>query len=222
MRRFWSMGSAAFIALAVSAIAAGPASAAKLTLSEDGTALAPGDVFEAYGDESPFVSTSSGEIECPYGFVRNGIELAVETNSASKDELKPLRLYGGSGEVCRSFTGNAWPSLESLGGPVTVRANNKASAGPSSLAIEFEHVTYKEVEHYGVDCVYSTKHLSGFNTATATRQPLVIELEGKLKLDRSSSSPGAEHLCPKTAEVGLRYAYTESSEREYETIEEQV
>jgi hypothetical protein len=207
--------------LAMSGIAAGIASAAKLTLSEGGAVLATGAFFEAYGYNSLSVNTSLGAIECEYYFVQTHMELNVVTNSKGTDELEIGRVNGGGQEACRSFTGNAFFHLESLDGPLKLRASGKATTGAVALLIEFEHVTYQEERYSDVECFFSAKRLTGSNTATTNRQPLAIELEGQLKLDRSLSSENAKHICPKTAELSMSFPLTENEEGE-EEIEEQL
>jgi hypothetical protein len=217
MRRMVIFSVALVAFLASVAAAAGSASAARLTLSSGGEALATPDAFEAEGLDSLEVTTSKGSLECEEYFRRSGLELQVLTNAKGTDELAVDRLFGDYQEPCRSFTGNASFDLESLSGPLKLRANTKATAGAATLLIVYEHLEY----HNNVECFYSATSLKGSNTASATRQELAIELGGKLKLDSSRSSQDAKQLCPNTAELSWSLPLTEEVESE-EVVEAQT
>jgi hypothetical protein len=208
--------------LAASAAAAGSASAEKLTLSEGGTALEAGNTFEIYGFDNLFVTTSEGAIECPTSFAGTALEVSVLTNSKGLDEVQIKHIYGGNlPEPCRSFTGNAGVSLESLGAILRLRATGKAAVGPVVLLIHFEHEEYQGIRYSNIQCVYKAFRLHGTNTATTTLQKLRIELEGKLALDGSLSSEKAKHLCPAEAGMSLSLPSTQN-EVENEVIDEQT
>ncbi|HTW42918.1 MAG TPA: hypothetical protein VMD79_11450 [Solirubrobacteraceae bacterium] len=214
MHRKAIAGVALAVLLAINAAAVSTASAAtKLTLSENGAALAPGTIFEGYGSFG--VVTSEGV--CSSG--GDSLEVSVVTNSKRKDELA-IYNYNAEFETCESDTGNAVGGLRSLGGTLDLGANGKVSGGPVALVIGFEHIEYKDRRYEDVECWYVGKRLTGTSTATTSRQKLSIELEGEVKLDPSLSSPKAKHLCPKTAEWGLSLPVTENEEGEL--IEEQT
>jgi hypothetical protein len=190
-------------AFAIVAIAAGTASAARLTLSSVGEILAPGVAFEAYGVNGISVSTSKGSLECEEYFRRTGLDLTVLSNAKGTDELQIDGVFGSEEEPCRSFTGNAGFALDSLGGPLKLRTSGKATTGRVLLLIHYEHAEYEERGYRDVECFYAAAALKGSNTATPARQLLEIELGAELKLDSSISSENAKHICPKTAEVSM-------------------
>jgi hypothetical protein len=223
MKRIGIVALALGATLAMSAMATGTASATKLTLSEGGAALLPAKTFEAFGqDRNLFVTTSLGPLECRRLIGENGLEASVVSNSKATDELQITRLFEGEEEEsCESYTGNARFYLESLTGPLKLRANGRATSGPVELYIEYEHVTVGEETYGAVECYFSSGRLTGTNTATATKQRLEIELEGKLALDRHKGFD-AKRLCPKTAEMSISLPFTENEEGEREVIEEQT
>ena len=130
MSRSTVAGALVVLLLALGATASG-ASAAKLTLSDGGVALAPGaPIYTDHG--SIRVYTSEGSIACsPEPEVE--LDLGVVTNSKGSDELG---LEGGlreSQETCRSFTGNADVFLDSLGSFLKVNAKGHATVGCTRL-----------------------------------------------------------------------------------------
>jgi hypothetical protein len=222
MHRMTIVGVALVAMLAVGAAAASTASATKLTLSRNGTALAPGEAIEFTGGYDNFeVTTSRGSLKCE-DFEQTGFEVSVITNSKGVDELEMGRLFGERAGPCKSFTGNAFINLASIGGPLKLRANGKATAGQTSLVVEFEHLEYQGVPYHDVECVYAHGMLTGTNTATPVREKLEVQLEAGLKLDGSRGSVNAKHICPKTAgfSLGLPDAFNEEGGRAF--IEEQV
>ena len=177
------VGAAVIALLASSMLAAGGASAAKLTLSEDGSALAPGAFVEMFGYDAISYEPSDGYLQCGEDFTRTEMQLSVTTNAAGRDELQLESFFEGNQEVCESFTGNAVTDL-GVGGPVDLRAGGKATTGAARLYVEYEHI---EGEH-DVECIYTAKHLKGANTATPTRQQLALEFGGKLTLTRRAAT----------------------------------
>jgi hypothetical protein len=212
---------AAVAAALLAALGATSASAAVLTLSEGGAPLVPGDTFEVTGIGNVEVHTSSGSLGCSGvsgGY--NGLELSLTTNASAKDEAQIEYLVGRRAENCHSFTGNAFVTLQSIAGPLVLRASGKASAGAVGVTVEFEHIAYREDgrEHYGpVYCEYGGKKLTGTNNATTTREALSIELAGKMQL-----AEGSPKGCPKKAEVFLSLPFSSNLSGEEATIEEQT
>jgi hypothetical protein len=218
MRRIKAMGLAVGAALAISAIATGTASAAKLTLTEGGSALAPGAFFEIVGEGAMSFETSEGTIECDNTFESSALEVEVVTNSKGNDELRIARFSGNSEDGCESFTGNASAELN-VSGPLRLRGSGRATTGPVSARIHFLHVFPEDQE---ADCVYTAGHFDGTNPATPTPHPLSLALAGLLKLNRADSSAEAKRLCPKTTEVELSLPDTENGALETEMIDEQT
>jgi hypothetical protein len=226
MQRAPAVGGTLAVVLAICAVAASSASATQLTLTEGAVTLAPGDVFETFGfpgfdTENLFIETSDGLIECSEPQRDTDLEVAVVSNSRARDELKIDQQSGGPEEACRSFTGNAFASA-SIGGPIKLGANGKATAGGAGASVVFEHITIdrgtpSEREFEGFECDYAAGKLRGTNSASATSGPLRIELGGKLKLDGASF--GLKHACP-TASIELELPQTESDERGFGVIEE--
>ncbi len=199
------IASLAVVALfAVSATTAATASAKRLILSESGIALAPGAAVEPYGVDNFDVTLSTGRVECEDRFHETGLQASVSTNSLPRDELQIDRALGGNQEPCHSEgRGNAVIVLEAIAGPLKLLATGKASAGPVSVLVEYEHVRYREAAYEDFECFYTRKALKGANTATVARQKLEIELGGKLALDVTRSSVNARHICSKTADMTL-------------------
>jgi hypothetical protein len=216
MNRAVVAGTFFLLLLALGATASG-ASAAKLTLSEGGVALAPGETI--YAEKGRIeVETSNGPIECSF-VPEVDLTLSVVTNSKTRDELGINRLSERQ-ETCRSFTGNAEIHLESLGSFVKVTAEGKSIAGLyPTLKLLFEHVEYQGTRYEGVECVYRRERLPGTNTATPNLQALQIAFEGKLRLRPLLSSAKAGHLCPAEANLSISLPLIES---ETAVIEEQT
>jgi hypothetical protein len=191
------------LVLAVGAAPAG-ASAAKLTLSEGGVALVPGQ--NVYGEEGQlYVEPSQGWVECSFG---PEVELysSLATNSKASDELRVTGVHEREAE-CRSYTGNVEVALDSLGSTLKINTKGKATVGQDpTLELLFEHVLYQGNFHPNISCVYQRGSLHGTSTATPTREPLQIGLEGTLSLRAASSSPEAHRLCPADAEVSVAFA----------------
>lgn len=206
--------------LAINATAASTAWAKSLVLSVGGTVLVPTDSFESFGEHSLAVTTSSGSVNCENYFSRTGLEVGLLANSRASDELQIARIIGGNQEPCRSFTGNAQIDLQSLAGPLKLRANGKASAGAIALLIAFEHIEFHGNHYESVDCMFAHKSVSGSNSATTVPQALEVALEATLALDVSRSSLHAKKLCPKKAEVSFTLPLTENEVGE--EVEEHV
>jgi hypothetical protein len=209
----------AAVASAVAAVAVAGASATSasammpLTLTEGSRTLSAGETFYMYGGQA-YVDTSDGTLECEEN-PRMEAELTPEGNAKPTDELNIDDLHGGYFGPCRSYTGNADPSV-SLGGTLSLHGNGRTKGTSVGLEITYEHVLYKEEWEYGVECVYSHK-LVASNTATATPEPLGLSFEQTMSLDRMASSPEAKHLCPSSATLSLDFPTFES---EYGTIDE--
>lgn len=223
MSRSTVAGALLVLSIALGATASG-ASAAKLTLSEGGVALAPGAPIFAEGG-SIQVFTSEGAIQCS---PEPELELSfgVVTNSKGSDELGLKRLSENQ-ETCRSFTGNAEVLLESLGSFLKVNAKGEATVGlHPSLTLVFEHEEYAGTRYEGIECDYGRERLRGTNTATPSPQALQIAFEGALSLHEAFSQFGAvplsktkaHHLCPE-AELSISLP---SIEGETGVIEEQT
>jgi hypothetical protein len=220
MRRIRIMGLALVVVLAVSAAAASAASASRLILSEeDGTALPLGQEILFSGRENLTVESSAiAECKTPEYY---SMELysTLDRSSRPKDEVKfkTGRLVGGVEEPtevaleCRVETGYAFVDWRPGGEILTLGANGKARLRPMSIGVLFEIYNYGRIEE--VPCSYSKGTVSGTNTATATRQPLTVELDGTLT---RRSSPRA---CPKTMHVSLSLPYIETYEGK---IEEEI
>jgi hypothetical protein len=209
MRRIKVVGLAVIAVLAMSVTTTGAASAAKLTLSEGGVALAPGDYFELWGSNNLGVSTSDESIECPDD-PYTGLDVNVLTSSKGMDELEIESMFG-TGLACRSEFGNADVYLGSIGKTLKLRSNGKASSGAASMSIDYEWVEYHEQRYDDVSCSFTAKRLTGSNTATASRQGLEVGLGGEFRLESASSSDSehAKRLCPKTAGLELSLPNTE-------------
>ena len=225
MHRTRTAGVALAIALAIGATAASTASATKLILSKSGVPLVPGEYIEFGGGYNNLeVTTSLGPLECN-DFVQSGLEADVTTDPKAVDKLEPVRLLDPSVGPCRSFTGNAEIDLASVGGPLKLRANGSATAGSTSLLVEYEHIDSEGGAYRNVECFFTHGTMAGTNSATPVREMLDVELGADLKLDRTRSSINAKHICPKTASVILRLPFAFNEEggkggREY--IEEQL
>jgi hypothetical protein len=164
------------------------------------------------------VTLSTGSVECEDFSHRTGLEASVSTNSVAKDELQLYPVLGGNQEPCHSSAGgNAVVVLETIAGPLKLRATGKASTGPVVVLVEYEHVRYHEVPYEDVECFYTHKTLKGTNTDTVARQKLEVELGSKLALDVARSSVNAKHICAKTADMTLSL-----DSYEYGVIEEQT
>lgn len=221
MSRSTVAGALLVLSLALGASASG-ASAAKLTLSEGGVALAPGSpVFAEEGRIQVF--TSEGAIECsPEPELE--VFFRVVTNSKGSDELGIERL-SESQETCRSFTGNAEVLLQSLGSFLKLNAKGQASFGlHPSLTLVFEHEEYAGTRYEGIECDYGRERLRGTNTATPSPQALQIAFEGALSLHEAFSRNGAvqlskakaHHLCPE-AELNVSFPSIENGAIEEQT-----
>jgi hypothetical protein len=219
MRRIKVAGLALVAVLAAGAMATDTASAAKLTLSEGGVALLPGDYFEMWGTENLQVSTSEGSPEC--NDPSTGLEVSVLTNSKNTDELRIEHLFGTE-LVCRSDFGNTYVYLRSLGNTLKLRSNGKASSGEVALDIVYEQIEYHEQRYEGVTCSFPGKHLTGTNTASTSRQRLEVQLGGELRLDSAGSSENAKHLCPKTADIDLSLPKNENHSEAFGEVEAQT
>jgi hypothetical protein len=219
MRRIKVAGLALVAVLATGAMATDTASAAKLTLSEGGVALLPGDYFEMWGSENLQISTAEGSPECNDPIT--GLEVSVLSNSKNTDELRIEDLFGTE-LVCRSGFGNTYVYLRSLGNPLKLRSNGKASSGEVALDIVYEQIEYHGERYEGVSCSFPGKHLSGTNTATTGRQRLEVHLEGALRLDTAGSSENARHRCPKTADIDLSLPRNENHSEAFGEVEEQI
>jgi hypothetical protein len=188
---------------------AGEASAARLTLSEGGVALAPGD--RMYAEEGRIeVNTSAGPIECPFSPLQVALYLSVVTNSKGKDELEINGLHERQFEPCRSFTGNTDVVLRSLGSFVKLDAEGNATAGWNpTLELLFEHEEHQGGRYENVECLYRRERLPGTSTATPSPQALQLEFDGVLPLRPALSSAKARDLCPAEAEPNISWPYIE-------------
>lgn len=192
--------------LLAGALAAGTASATVLTLSDAGTPLAPGGEFALFGDEGNVsVETPSEFLDCEFSAAT--LFISVLTNSKHSDSLEVQDTSGGEGDPCESANGNAFVMLGQLD-RLTLRASGGATAGPAGLVIEYEHVHYRERPGHRegsepVSCVYSAKKLTGTNTATATKQPLEVDVGAELKLSEVIASHQSKGLCPKHASLDV-------------------
>jgi hypothetical protein len=218
-----SVTCAALLALlAVSATASSSASAEKLTLSEGAAALEVGNTFWLYGFHNLFVTTRG--LECETSSPGAVVGVSVLSNSKGRDELQIGRIEGGRLPApCRSFTGNAFVALESLGEVLRLRATGEATVGPVDLLVGFEHEDYNGFRYFDIQCTYTRVRLSGTNTATGTAQKLHVNFEGTLPLNASRSSVKARRLCPGEVEMSLSLPFTENEQGEHpEVVEEQV
>jgi len=215
MRRIAMTCLALVALLVVTGAVASTAVAQRLTLSEAGTALQPGSTFELVGQDL-LVTTSRGALECETFFQPPRLAVSLLTNSQGRDELQIKRLENAFRQPCRSYTGNAAFFLESLGEVLTLRATGIATAGPVALLIRYEHVEFQE----DVECFFTGNRVTGSNSATATVQPLEVELGGTLKLDPSRSSVNAKNVCP--AEAGIDFSLPSTESELGEVIDEQV
>lgn len=199
---------------------ASAASAAKLTLSQGGVALAPGQAVFAE-DGQIQVNTSDGPLECPFGALEANLELSVVTNSRGKDELEVNRFHERELGSCRSFTGNSEARLGSVGSFLKLDADGTALTGLyPTLTLLFEHEEYAGLRYTDIECTYRRERLRGTNTATPALQRLQIDVGGKLTLHLPLSSPKARRLCPSDAEVSVSFPFIEGETGEL--IEEQT
>jgi hypothetical protein len=209
MRRMTSIGLLVVSVLAMSATTASAAPIPKLTLSQAGVALAPGDTFEVFGQNNVEVFTSIGNIECVESSLRNGLLLRDLTNSKWVDELEVVETTAFGGGECRGpeGIGEAEVNLR-WGAIVKLRANGKAGTGPVSLQLVFERVPY--------ECTFTAGQLTGSNNATSSPESLTLEYDHKLTLNKSASYPKG---CPKSAEL---FMFFTSNEGEEGIIDEQI
>jgi hypothetical protein len=202
VHRIATAGIALVMLLAISVAAAGTASAARLTLIEEGTAgtpLAPGDFLEARGEQAEvYLSPAGGHEGVGYlGCYKAGrvIEGYVVTNSKRHDEIE---LSGRELEAyCNYDTSNTGYRVS---GPLILRANGKATAGSVHLSIYFNFLFYHGQRWEAVLCEYSGRKMTGTDTATTTREYLEIELKGKLRREGNSFKTKS---CPITGEISL-------------------
>jgi hypothetical protein len=145
MRRATMLGFASVAALAISAIAVGSASAAKLTLTDHGEALKPGYEFQIYGNlpedfSFPETSDGGGLYECEGPRTEDQIDLEVVSNSQPTDELKIMSVeYEGIIQCVGTTTireARAFPYIYE-GGSIKLRASGRATM-PLTLGIEYE------------------------------------------------------------------------------------
>jgi hypothetical protein len=219
MRGIRIIGSALAVALIVAANVTATASAAKLTLSEGGVALAVGSRFAISGVDNLFIETSIGDVECvdiPEGAPTFGLYLEVITNAKGTDELGVLGPVRDP-EGCRGGPlGHA--TVQAFGlGLLKVRATGQATEGPVTFRIEWERGSGPEGH---AECFFESAKLKGANDATVGPQVLGVEFnEQRLKLDRSFVNSGE---CPKTATMSFFLPSSLSEEREEDSIEEQI
>ncbi len=223
MSRSTVAGALLVLSIALGATASG-ASAAKLTLSEGGVALAPGASISAEEGHIQ-VFTSEGSIECnPEPEIE--LSLGVVTNSKGSDELGLEGLFERQ-QTCRSFTGNAEVLLQSLGSFLKVNVKGQTTVGlHPTLTLVFEHEEYAGTRYEGIECHYGRERLHGTNTATPSPQALQIALGDPVSLHSAFSRYGAvslskanaHHLCPE-AELSISLPIING---EHGVIEEQT
>jgi hypothetical protein len=200
MRRITIAGLVLVIVLAMSATAAGTASAKRLILrSEEGTALALGDELVLSGRENLAVYSTDGLLsECRTAeYQEMNVYATLDEVSGKKDTVRFFDREPLSAETqigpCESDDGNAYAFFNWEHESLTLRANGKATLRPVSIAVNFEGV-----DRIGeLNCSYFKKALSGTNTATPTRQLLAVDLSGTLKRHESSRA------CPKAIHMSL-------------------
>jgi hypothetical protein len=200
MRRIKITGLAIVVMLAMSASAAGTASAAKvLTLidGETGAPLPAGETIELTGEDNFLIHTSSGSITCKSPYNNAGLELQVLTNSHLTDELLVQRgLKAWAEENCQSeLFGNIFIYVDR--GSLKLRSTGKATWKEAGLVIGFERNR--------IECGYSSHSLKGTNNATSSEEPLEVKFsDQKLKLNKGSSKE-----CPKEAELTVSFPSAE-------------
>jgi hypothetical protein len=218
MRRATMLGFASVAALAISAIAVGSASAAKLTLTDHGEALKPGYEFQIYGNlpedfSFPETSDGGGLYECEGPRTEDQIDLEVVSNSQPTDELKIMSVeYEGIIQCVGTTTireARAFPYIYE-GGSIKLRASGRATM-PLTLGIEYEA---REEEPR---CFYPSRKPAS-NNATTNPQPLDISFSHELRLARADSAK----TCPKRAGLQMGLAHTYDYEGEEELIDEQI
>jgi hypothetical protein len=223
MRRIGITGLALVIVLTVSTAAASTASASRLILREEnGTTLPLGQEIEFYGFGTFAVNSSSLNEECrlPTEYKEMQVYSTLDSNSRSKDKvsLKVGREVEGLVEgtevtlECAIEGGYAYVGWNPGGETLVLGANGQARLRRMSIRVLFTYGRYEEFE-----CSYSKDALSGTNTATATRQPLMGELSGTLKKVRDSP-----RACPKTMHVSLSLPKASESYGEGAFIEEEI
>jgi hypothetical protein len=219
MRRTTMLGLAAITVLAIGAVTAGSASAAKLTLTDHGEVLHPGYRFQIYGDlaEDFSFGTSDEDIsECAGSREQDQTYVEVVSNSQPTDELKILSVESGGYFQCVGYIGRterearAFPYIY-LGGSIKLRASGRATM-PLTLGIEYEA---REEEPR---CFYPSRKKPASNNATTSPQPLDISFNHELQVERADST----ETCPKRSGLEMSLAHTLDYEGEEELIDEQV
>jgi hypothetical protein len=194
MRRMTSLGLLVVSVLAMSATAASAAPIPKLTLSQAGVALAPGDTFEVFDQNNVEVLTSIGNIECPG---RNGLLLRDLTNAKWVDELEVAETTFFGGGECQGPEGIGEVLVNvGWGAIVKLRANGKAGTGPVSLQLVFERAPF--------ECTFTAGQLTGSNNATSSPESLTLEYDHKLTLNKSFSNGSG---CPKSAVLFMFFTH---------------
>jgi hypothetical protein len=221
MRRMTTVSLVSIAALALGGLTAGSASAAKLTLSNNGEPLPHGYEFFMSGEEGP-ISTPDGPISCAFngeGF-RKPVRFEVLTNEKPTDEvaiITPKEVIDETGLCGGEVHGHNRVVFitATMRSPLKLRASGKAT-----LEVQWEMVTAGEQREEGeaLRCVYD-KRPPATNDATETPQELGIGWNHTQRLDKAESE-GAE--CPKEFSASFTFDLTENYEGEGGTIDEQT
>jgi hypothetical protein len=199
------IGTAAAVALSTAAMAVGEASAATLTLSENGKPLAPGAKLELFGEQNVSITSSLGQLNCEQPGEGTGVKFRVVSNGAATDELAEEGDFGQILNPCPGIAGRVTLGFGPSDGMI-VRATGVATSLVPGLSAGFQGLV-KIGPNGGrkvfpeVVCSYVKPAARGTNTASATRKPLEIQF--------STNMPVAFHeppeACPKRthADVSL-------------------
>jgi hypothetical protein len=188
------------------------AASARLTLSQGGVPLPPGEQLEVFGKNNLSVRDSLANIECPGQPVDAGFLLEVATNSKTLDQANLVASGDGlfDGGHCRAERFGAAVISIIQSRPLKLRATGKATV----TAIVFRML----LEQNDVECFFKGT-LKGSNNATPVKEPLEIGFSGQ-KLNRDNAFANS-NLCPKSAEMTVSFDMSRTEEVE-EPIEEQL
>jgi hypothetical protein len=221
MQRFARFKLAALVLTALAALAAATAGNAVakpsvLLLTQKGTYLEPQSYFELEDNTGYTVGFKEGTVQCPTS-AEDGVVGLTQNNAERKDEIKLDVTVGG-------FTRDGCTSSTPLGSTAQVEAHTHGrlylgSNGKAELISEndISPPGNSEVsvywEHSLTNCVYKFVKLKG---AVIIGDPIMVQFS-KQKLKLTGTENGK--LCPKTAELSMKFDKTFYYSGEYYFIE---
>jgi hypothetical protein len=217
MRPIKMMGLALVVMLAIAAVGAGAASAAKtlhLTRKDGTEPLRPGDEFKMVNDGEWTVDAGGGAVTCTDDEEEQGLVGTLNTNNGKTDEIGNLLRFGqfsDGNRPCASsipalgpevfpsgieYNGDPFGTLD-LGSNLKAVLHAKSAVSPSGVRI------VRTAEEY---CNYTfTKldgHVSGMSTGFGDRLEISFDHQ-KMTLSAAGSLP----VCPKKAYVTMSFQF---------------